>query len=88
MVATGANPESAHVRRARLLGLVNTRVIRAARSRSPSARVLFALSGQRNVRAPGVPARERPLGFAVSHEEKAQALHVQFRISGRSSPYV
>ena len=62
------------------------------------AGVLFALFSQRNVGPAGMLARERPSGFAVSHQIKAReqtrhvrhvfAPHRQFRISGMSSPYL
>ena len=61
-------------------------------------RPVLAARGHRNVRATGVLAGERPLGFAVSNEVKARepvlpvdylfAPHFQFRISGRSSPFL
>jgi len=37
-------------------------------------RFVFAMSGQWNVRAPGVLAGERPPGFAVTNEVKAQSM--------------
>ena len=62
------------------------------------AGILFALFNQRNVGSTGMLARERPSGFAVSHQKKAReqtrrarhvfAPHRQFRISGMSSPYL